>query len=379
MTQLVILDFDGTLADTQPIIIASIQHALRELGLPERSDAECRSIIGLPLTECFERLLTPSPLRGTPPYEGGESNSSPCKGEVPEGRRGITSERGESSMHPCEGGESNSSPCKGEVPEGRSGIPCERGVSSMHPCKGGDPNSSPYEGEVPEGRRGIPCERGESRMYPCEGGESNSSPCKGEVPEGRRGIPCERGESSMHPFEGGESNSSPCKGEVPEGRRGILQGDVRDIAERCADVYRRVFDELNTDGTVRLFPHVLETLKALHDRGLQLAICSSRGRPTLEGFVKTFQLESYVSMVVSANDVEHHKPHPEPVQKILSALGGDPEEAVVVGDANYDILMGRAAGCRTVGVTYGNQSAADLRAAGADWLIDDFSDLISCL
>ena len=211
MTQLVILDFDGTLADTQPIIIASIQATLKELHLPERTDAECRSIIGLPLAECFTTLC---------------------------------------------------------------------GVDDT-------------------------------------------------------------------------------------------------MAERCADVYRRVFDELNTDGTVRLFPHVLETIKALHDRGLQLAICSSRGRPTLEGFVKTFHLEHYVSMVVSANDVEHHKPHPEPVQKILAALGVAPGEAVVVGDASYDILMGRAAGCRTVGVTYGNQSAADLRAAGADHLIDDFADLLT--
>ena len=156
-----------------------------------------------------------------------------------------------------------------------------------------------------------------------------------------------------------------------------LCGVDSETAERCADVYRRVFDELNTDGTVRLFPHVLETIKALHDRGLQLAICSSRGRPTLEGFVKTFRLEDYVGMVVSANDVQHHKPHPEPVQKILAALGVMPDEAVVVGDASYDILMGRNAGCRTVGVTYGNQSAADLRAAGADMLIDDFAQLLT--
>ena len=269
MTQLVILDFDGTLADTQPIIIASIQATLKELHLPERTDAECKSIIGLPLAECFERLLTPSPLRGNPPCVGGE--------------------------------------------------PCRR------------PSTFLCEGKAS-----------------C--GFSNSSPCEREAS-------C------------GFSNSSPCEGEVPEGRRGI--------AERCADVYRRVFDELNTDGTVRLFPHVLETITALHDRGLQLAICSSRGRPTLEGFVKTFHLEHYVSMVVSANDVERHKPHPEPVQRILAALGVAPGEAVVVGDASYDILMGRAAGCRTVGVTYGNQSAADLRAAGADHLIDDFADLLT--
>lgn len=213
MTQLVILDFDGTLADTQPIIIASIQATLRELHLPERTDAECRSIIGLPLRECFTTLC------------------------------GVNNDR----------------------------------------------------------------------------------------------------------------------------------------AERCADVYRRIFDELNTDGTVRLFPHVPETLEALHGQGLQLAICSSRGRPTLERFVHDFRLERYVGMVVSANDVERHKPHPEPVQKILAALGVAPTEAVVVGDASYDILMGRAAGCRTVGVTYGNQSVDELGAAGADWLIDDFAALISCL
>lgn len=273
MTRLIILDFDGTLADTQPIIIASIQATLRELHLPERTDAECRSIIGLPLRECFVQLLnTPSPLRGTPPCEGGEPKS-PFSDTL-----------------------------------------------STPPCEGGAPKAS--------------------------FSDTLSSP--------------------------------PCEGGVPGGGGG-KEPEAEDPYERCADVYRRIFDELNTDGTVRLFPHVLETLKALHDRGLQLAICSSRGRPTLEGFVKTFRLEHYVSMVVSANDVEHHKPHPEPVQKILTALDIRPEEALVVGDASYDILMGARAGCRTVGVTYGNQSADELGAAGADWLIDDFAELVACL
>lgn len=213
MTRLVILDFDGTLADTQPIIIASIQTTLRELHLPPRTDTECRTIIGLPLAQCFVTLC----------------------------------------------------------------------------------------------------------------------------------------------------------------------GVDNDTAERCADVYRRVFDELNTDGIVTLFPHVLDTIKSLHDRGLQLAICSSRGRPTLEGFVKTFHLEKYVGMVVSANDVQQHKPHPEPVQKILAAFGIQPDEALVVGDASYDMMMGRNAGCHTVGVTYGNQSASELRSAGADYLVDDFAEILNII
>ena len=210
MTQLIILDFDGTLADTQPLIVSSLQRTISALHLPSRTDDECKAIIGLPLEECFVKLL---------------------------------------------------------------------GVDDA-------------------------------------------------------------------------------------------------MAARCAEVYRRVFDEDNHPGVVTLFPHVLETLAALHDRGLQLAICSSRARPTLDGFVRTFCLEDWFSMVVGANDVRHHKPHPEPVQVILKQLNILPGEALVVGDASYDILMGLHAGCRTCGVTYGNQSSADLRAAGADFLIDDFADLL---
>ena len=150
-------------------------------------------------------------------------------------------------------------------------------------------------------------------------------------------------------------------------------------AERCAEIYRQVFDEDNHPGVVTLFPHVLDTLTALHERGLLLAICSSRGRPTLDGFVKTFHLEKYINAIVSANDVQRHKPHPEPVEMILRQLNIPAGDALVVGDASFDIMMGRAAGCRTCGVTYGNQSSDDLRAAGADCLIDDFACLMKCL
>ena len=88
-------------------------------------------------------------------------------------------------------------------------------------------------------------------------------------------------------------------------------------------------------------------------------ICSCGGRPTLEAFVDSFHLANLVSCVVSSDDVTHAKPHPEPVQCILDRIQIPPTEALVVGDASFDILMGRAAGCRTVGVTYGNQTDGD--------------------
>lgn len=47
--RLLIFDFDGTLADTQSLILASYQGAMQRLGLPIRSAAECKRTIGLPL------------------------------------------------------------------------------------------------------------------------------------------------------------------------------------------------------------------------------------------------------------------------------------------------------------------------------------------
>ena len=213
MTSLVILDFDGTLADTQPLIIRSLQGTIAELGLPTRTDAECASIIGLPLKECFVQLTRVD-----------------------------------------------------------------------------DP-----------------------------------------------------------------------------------------LAERCCEVYRRLFDEYNHPGTVTLFPHVEETLHELYRRGFRLAVCSSRARATLEAFVRQFGLEELMAAVVSADDVRRGKPFPDPAIKVLELTGCPPEEALMVGDASYDILMGRAAGCLTCGVTYGNQSATQLREAGADWLINDFMAILDIL
>ena len=209
--KLIILDFDGTLADTQPLILRSLQGTIAELGLPSRTDAECASIIGLPLKECFVKLVN------------------------------------------------------------------------------ADDN----------------------------------------------------------------------------------------LAERCCEVYRRLFDEYNHPGTVTLFPHVEETLHELHRRGLQLAICSSRARATLDRFVLTFGFEQLVQAVVSSDDVQRGKPYPDPALRVLELTGCKAEEALMVGDASYDILMGRAAGCHTCGVTYGNQTAAQLRDAGADYLIDNFQELLT--
>ena len=145
---------------------------------------------------------------------------------------------------------------------------------------------------------------------------------------------------------------------------------------RYAAVYRKMFDELDRKGAVSLYPGVLETLGELKAQGVKIAIASSRHRHTLDRYVSELGLKPLVEMTVGADDVTRAKPDPQPVNIILDALGVPASETIMVGDAPYDILMGHAAGCRTVAVTYGNGTAEDLKAAGADFLADSFNDII---
>ena len=52
----IIFDFDGTLADTASLIVATMQSCMRDLNLPVRSEEECRSTIGMRLEEIPSRL-----------------------------------------------------------------------------------------------------------------------------------------------------------------------------------------------------------------------------------------------------------------------------------------------------------------------------------
>lgn len=146
-------------------------------------------------------------------------------------------------------------------------------------------------------------------------------------------------------------------------------------AQRCVDTYRVIFDQKNKELSPRPFPHVEATLRKLHAEGISLAIASSRSTASLENFIGSFNWQELFSEAIGSDKVEKAKPDPDPVNHILADLNFKPEDTLVVGDAPYDILMGKNAGTRTCAVTYGNATRQSLLDAGPDWVIDDFERL----
>jgi len=157
----------------------------------------------------------------------------------------------------------------------------------------------------------------------------------------------------------------------------LYPDESKDTILLCTDTYRRIFQENLQTMKPQVFPKVRETLLALKEQGLTLTIASSRWHKSLSELTHDLQIAEYISYLVGADDVVKAKPDPEPVLKTLSAMGFKASEALVVGDMNVDILMGRNAGAKTCGVTYGNGTKQELEEAGADYLIDSIDELLT--
>ena len=148
-------------------------------------------------------------------------------------------------------------------------------------------------------------------------------------------------------------------------------------ADRAVAIYRDIFETFAIPA-ITVFPGVEEVLAALSARGVPMAVASSRGQHSLEGLMHHLGLDRYIplSSVFGVETAARPKPAPDILYVILGKLGVKPEEALVVGDTTFDIEMGRAAGCYTCGVSYGNQSAGQLAGASPNYLLDDLRKLL---
>ncbi|MDD2900226.1 MAG: HAD-IA family hydrolase [Desulfuromonadaceae bacterium] len=74
-----------------------------------------------------------------------------------------------------------------------------------------------------------------------------------------------------------------------------------------------------------------------------LAICTNRAS-SMEMIIEDFGLAGYFEFIMTASQVTHPKPHPEPLLKVLEHFDIAPEEALFVGDGEVDMQAARSAG-----------------------------------
>ncbi|HWS24150.1 MAG TPA: HAD family hydrolase [Anaerolineales bacterium] len=120
----------------------------------------------------------------------------------------------------------------------------------------------------------------------------------------------------------------------------------------------------------------VEEMLSVASRKRKLGLASVRGEEVLKAFVDQTMLRENFSIIVHALSTPRTKPEPDPILFAAREIGVLPEECVMVGDTVVDILAGRAAGARTVGVLCGFGMEDELIRAGADLILPSTADLI---
>lgn len=139
----------------------------------------------------------------------------------------------------------------------------------------------------------------------------------------------------------------------------------------------RAYNNAHHDELIASFPRVNETMDELMRRGIKLGIVTTKIRPTTLRALEMFDLLKYMETIVTVNDVEHAKPHPEPVLTALRNLNADPKRTLMVGDSAVDIQSAQAAGVRVAGVSWSLKGEETLRKYHPDYIIHDMSDLLT--
>jgi pyrophosphatase PpaX len=161
-----------------------------------------------------------------------------------------------------------------------------------------------------------------------------------------------------------------------------LPEQMRSFSVERADELLAAYRKWNHDHTaelVREYPGMSDLLAALRGAGRPMAVVTSKARAVAQLSFDVLPVRDYFDVIVTTEDTPVHKPEPDPVLFALERLGTAPEDAVMVGDAPFDLRAGRAAGCVTVAVTWGFFDRETLIGEEPDVIVDSVDELTELL
>ncbi|QJD86225.1 pyrophosphatase PpaX [Cohnella herbarum] len=138
----------------------------------------------------------------------------------------------------------------------------------------------------------------------------------------------------------------------------------------------RDYNLLKHDEMVSLFPGVADVIPKLRQAGIRVGIVTTKMRATTIRALELLGLHQHMETIVSIDDVENAKPHPEPVAKAIQALGAEPSETLMVGDSSVDMKSAIAAGAIPVGVAWSLKGEEHLIENGALHMLHSMNELL---
>ena len=121
---------------------------------------------------------------------------------------------------------------------------------------------------------------------------------------------------------------------------------------------------------------IYEMLEELNKKHKKLAVVSNKPHEFAEDVVKKYFGDIFA--ITYGQRPDHPtKPDPKTVFEVMESLKVDKSECIYVGDSDVDVNTAKNAEVKSVGVAWGFRGAGELREAGADYIIEEPSELIT--
>lgn len=170
---------------------------------------------------------------------------------------------------------------------------------------------------------------------------------------------------------------------LPEAMRALVSDICEQRARSLVAEYKRSFKALRQarggGENATLYPGARDALESIcRQAATVMGVATGKSRRGLDITLDAHGLRPYFATCQTA-DTHPSKPHPSMVLEALLETGIEAANAVMVGDTEFDITMGRKAGVRTIGVSWGYHPVARLRDAGAHMIASSFPELLDAL
>ncbi|GAA4155878.1 HAD family hydrolase [Gryllotalpicola daejeonensis] len=139
--------------------------------------------------------------------------------------------------------------------------------------------------------------------------------------------------------------------------------------EHAKSLHTRFYEDLAS--RLRVFDGARELITELDRRGVRVVLATSAPEDELSLLTGLLAVDDAVYATTSADDVDTAKPDPDIIGIALERAGVGAAEAIMIGDAVWDMKASRRAGVTPYAVLSGGVGAEELREAGAQGVFED--------
>lgn len=129
----------------------------------------------------------------------------------------------------------------------------------------------------------------------------------------------------------------------------------------------------------RVIAGIPDLLKALKDKGYLMYVATSKPTIFAEEIIRHYRLDSYFRHIAGSNLDGTRSKKQEVIQFVLTENGISPEEALMIGDREHDMIGARGCAVKSIGVTFGYGSEQELLNAGADYIACHTEDILGII